>query len=73
MNFTDYPKEERATDSNMKTPSLIRVTSYLLGPRTKLIIAEGSVCDYAYSLNKPRSGIVNAANEECLGGGGVGK
>eukprot|EP00578_Thalassiosira_sp_NH16_P030251 CAMPEP_0181077238 /NCGR_PEP_ID=MMETSP1071-20121207/845_1 /TAXON_ID=35127 /ORGANISM="Thalassiosira sp., Strain NH16" /LENGTH=696 /DNA_ID=CAMNT_0023158471 /DNA_START=978 /DNA_END=3068 /DNA_ORIENTATION=- len=37
----------------------------------RLVIARGSVIDFEYPLNPSRSAIVNAANEGCLGGGGV--
>jgi O-acetyl-ADP-ribose deacetylase (regulator of RNase III) len=36
-----------------------------------LNIVRGSVVDYVYPPNPFRSAIVNAANERCLGGGGV--
>eukprot|EP00571_Detonula_confervacea_P009564 CAMPEP_0172316470 /NCGR_PEP_ID=MMETSP1058-20130122/28365_1 /TAXON_ID=83371 /ORGANISM="Detonula confervacea, Strain CCMP 353" /LENGTH=684 /DNA_ID=CAMNT_0013030787 /DNA_START=11 /DNA_END=2065 /DNA_ORIENTATION=- len=36
-----------------------------------LIIAQGSVVDFAYPPNRSKSAIINAANEGCLGGGGV--
>ena len=37
----------------------------------KLIISQGSVIDFTYPPNPSHSAIVNAANEGCLGGGGV--
>jgi len=37
----------------------------------QLIISRGSVVDFAHPNNPQRSAIVNAANEGCLGGGGV--
>ena len=36
-----------------------------------LVIARGSVVDFAYPPNPSRSAVVNAANAGCLGGGGV--
>ena len=36
-----------------------------------LIVAQGSVIDFSYPTNPAKSAIVNAANEGCLGGGGV--
>ena len=36
-----------------------------------LIISRGSVVDFSYQTNNIQSAIVNAANEKCLGGGGV--
>mmetsp|Transcript_24917 Transcript_24917/g.33028 ORF Transcript_24917/g.33028 Transcript_24917/m.33028 type:complete len:251 (-) Transcript_24917:1299-2051(-) len=36
-----------------------------------LVISQGSVVDFSYPPNKNKSAIVNAANEGCLGGGGV--
>jgi O-acetyl-ADP-ribose deacetylase (regulator of RNase III) len=43
------------------------LAKYRLSPQLCLSIARGSVLDYAHS----NGAIVNAANEECLGGGGV--
>ncbi len=37
----------------------------------RLVVARGSVTNFAYHPNPSRSAIVNAANETCLGGGGV--
>lgn len=37
----------------------------------KLIFSEGSVVDFHHQKNPTKAAIVNAANEECLGGGGV--
>lgn len=36
-----------------------------------LVISGGSVVDFTYAANPGKSAIVNAANEGCLGGGGV--
>ena len=36
-----------------------------------LIVSRGSVVDFSYQANNIQSAIVNAANEKCLGGGGV--
>ena len=36
-----------------------------------LVISGGSVVDFTYAANPSKSAIVNAANEGCLGGGGV--
>ena len=36
-----------------------------------LIVSRGSVVDFSYPPNPKSSAIVNAANEGCLGGGGV--
>jgi O-acetyl-ADP-ribose deacetylase (regulator of RNase III) len=52
--------------------SLPKVASYQI-PNTHpfhLVIARGSVVEFEYS-NRHASAIVNAANEGCLGGGGV--
>lgn len=50
--------------------ALTRVATYRLSPHTNLCIAQGSVVEFSFKLN-PKAAIVNAANEECLGGGGV--
>lgn len=50
------------------------ISSYIIQAATRpfrLIIAQGSVVDFVHPPNPSRSAIVNAANEECLGGGGV--
>eukprot|EP00565_Helicotheca_tamesis_P002498 CAMPEP_0185723102 /NCGR_PEP_ID=MMETSP1171-20130828/49_1 /TAXON_ID=374046 /ORGANISM="Helicotheca tamensis, Strain CCMP826" /LENGTH=229 /DNA_ID=CAMNT_0028390765 /DNA_START=53 /DNA_END=742 /DNA_ORIENTATION=+ len=36
-----------------------------------LVFSKGSVVDFTYTPNHEKSAIVNAANEGCLGGGGV--
>ena len=57
--------------------SLARVAAYRLHlhypftPSFNLIISRGSVVDFSYPSNPESSAIVNAANEGCLGGGGV--
>jgi len=54
--------------------TLSPVASYLIQAATRpfhLIIAHGSVVDFVYPPNPTKSAIVNAANEACLGGGGV--
>lgn len=49
--------------------ALTRIATYRLSARTSLCIAQGSVVDFSW--DNPKSAIVNAANEDCLGGGGV--
>jgi O-acetyl-ADP-ribose deacetylase (regulator of RNase III) len=49
--------------------SLSTLVTTRLTPSFRLVVCKGSVLDYA--ANSDRSAIVNAANEECLGGGGV--
>jgi O-acetyl-ADP-ribose deacetylase (regulator of RNase III) len=49
--------------------ALTRIATYRLSARTILCIAQGSVVDFSW--DNPKSAIVNAANEGCLGGGGV--
>lgn len=51
--------------------ALTRIATYRLSARTSLCIAQGSVVDFSWDTNPKQSAIVNAANEECLGGGGV--
>ncbi|KAL7534808.1 hypothetical protein ACHAXR_007260 [Thalassiosira sp. AJA248-18] len=53
--------------------ALTKVASYRIHASRhpfNLIIAQGSVVDFVYP-NPARSAIINAANEGCLGGGGV--
>lgn len=53
--------------------TLTKVATYRI-PATHpfdLTIARGSVVDFAHPSNPRRAAIVNAANEGCLGGGGV--
>lgn len=45
------------------------VATFRIATRTALVIARGAVTDF--QPNCPNSAIVNAANEGCLGGGGV--
>ena len=47
--------------------SLTKVATYRLPKNIALMVAQGSVLDFGH----PRGAIVNAANEGCLGGGGV--
>ena len=50
--------------------SLARVASYRVPSRNfNLVISRGSVVEWSH--NTQSSAIVNAANEGCLGGGGV--
>ena len=56
--------------------SLNKIATYKIqaSPNSKpfnLIISQGSVLDFNYTPNQSKSAIVNAANEGCLGGGGV--
>lgn len=56
--------------------SLVRVARYALSPgsigKHRLVVASGSVVDFAWDgVNPNNAAIVNAANEGCLGGGGV--
>jgi O-acetyl-ADP-ribose deacetylase (regulator of RNase III) len=54
--------------------TLSPIASYMIQAATRpfrLTIARGSVVKFAYHPNPSRSAIVNAANETCLGGGGV--
>lgn len=56
--------------------SLKKIAAYKIqaSPNSKpfnLIISQGSVLDFNYTSNQSKSAIVNAANEGCLGGGGV--
>jgi O-acetyl-ADP-ribose deacetylase (regulator of RNase III) len=62
----------------MPSQSLQRVASYVIRasqktavPSFTLVISEGSVVDFSYAKNPKSCAIVNAANEGCLGGGGV--
>jgi O-acetyl-ADP-ribose deacetylase (regulator of RNase III) len=50
-----------------------RVATYRIPARHpfRLIVSRGSVVDFSYPPNPKSSAIVNAANEGCLGGGGV--
>lgn len=56
---------------------LSRVAAYSIpgaGPSQQpfnIVISRGSVVDFSYPPNPKSSAIVNAANEGCLGGGGV--
>lgn len=47
--------------------ALTRIATFRLSPKTSLAIVRGSVVDFQHA----RGAIVNAANEGCLGGGGV--
>ena len=51
--------------------ALTRIATYHLSARTSLCIAQGSVVDFSWDKNPQKAAIVNAANEGCLGGGGV--
>ena len=55
----------------MSASSLTRIATYRLSARTSLCIAQGSVVDFSWDNNPKNAAIVNAANEACLGGGGV--
>lgn len=50
-----------------------RVATYLIPSKHPfhLIVSRGSVVDFSFPSNPKSSAIVNAANEGCLGGGGV--
>jgi O-acetyl-ADP-ribose deacetylase (regulator of RNase III) len=50
-----------------------RVATYLIPSKHPfyLIVCRGSVVDFSFPSNPKSSAIVNAANEGCLGGGGV--
>ena len=68
-----YQFQMRAASSS---PSLKRVASYAIqkSPASKsffLVVSHGSVVDFSYDDNPQSCSIVNAANEGCLGGGGV--
>ncbi|KAL3805124.1 hypothetical protein HJC23_003352 [Cyclotella cryptica] len=52
--------------------SLPKIATYRLPSKSfHLTIARGSITDYSYPPNPSQCAIVNAANEACLGGGGV--
>lgn len=56
--------------------ALSRITNYSIKRAAgknqfSLVLSRGSVVDFAYPTNPQSSAIVNAANEGCLGGGGV--
>ncbi|KAL7533680.1 hypothetical protein ACHAXR_005382 [Thalassiosira sp. AJA248-18] len=57
--------DEKRTFSTLATYNISGKFPY------SLIIAKGSIVDFSYPLNRQHSAIVNAANEECLGGSGV--
>jgi len=51
--------------------SLPRAATFNIKKSFHLVISVGSVVDFVYPPNPKNSAIVNAANEQCLGGGGV--
>ncbi|KAL7478893.1 hypothetical protein ACHAW6_004651, partial [Cyclotella cf. meneghiniana] len=77
QNLTYWLHAIQSTTAQIRTQSamhssLPKVATYRLPSKSfHLTIARGSVTDYRYPPNPSRSAIVNAANESCLGGGGV--
>ena len=61
---------QSAMSSSLTTVASYQVSASSSSPFT-LKICQGSVLDYTYLPKKSASAIVNAANEEMLGGGGV--
>ena len=58
------------TEYTSSMSALTRIATFRLSPTTNLCIVRGSVTDFCW--NTPtKAAIVNAANEACLGGGGV--
>lgn len=63
-------EEEEVHVRKRQQRALTRVASYCIPSRNfNLVISRGSVVDWSH--NAQSSAIVNAANEGCLGGGGV--
>lgn len=60
-----------AASATAATCTLLSRVATLQTPHFSLVLSKGSVVDFSYPKNESKSAIVNAANEGCVGGGGV--